>query len=296
MIKKVIFILCSFALVSCSTTRKENKDLGELKDQDFVRPKAQKYNYREDYITHAHSTLFPLLSDESMERYTEGEKENIEEKSNELDKLMALCHLKKSKEAFELADNIYLKNSENPIYWNSVGLCFFYQQDYRKAQLYFNKALGKEKNYAPAMNNIGVLYRMKNEDQKALEAFKTAKIYNRFSQTPKFNIAQLYLEYGLIDKAFSEFIRMKKMAPNDMDVRAALATAYLLKKEFRQAVNEFESLPEKIQEREDVVINYALSLYYSGNKEKARDIIKDANIKDTQTKEYYSFARKVVMQ
>lgn len=267
---------------------------GDLKDSDFNVPTPVKYDSKNDYISKGSSKLFSHLDDESLFRYSKDEREELENKGSGLDKFMSRCYLSSFKEAFEMADTLYLQYKENPIYWNTMGICYFLQGNQRKAQLFFNKALGKDKDYAPAMNNLGVLYRKNGEDQKALEAFKTARQYNKFSKTPKFNIAQLYLEYGLASKALQEFYRMKKLDPNDVDVTVALATALLMQGKYALAVNEYQSIDSDFYERDDIGINYAYALYLIGKKDKAEDIIDDVKLKNPKLGAYYNKIKALV--
>mgnify|MGYP002622912770 CR=1 FL=1 len=288
----IIYFSLLVLAIGCSSNPKSYVE--GIKNENFNSPTLVKYNYRDDFLANSNSRYFPLLADETLQRHKKSEIKDVLDKANELTKITVLCHLKEYEDAYEVVDNLFSRYKEHPVYWNSVGICYFLEGNLRKAQLFFNKSLDVEKNYAPALNNLGVIYRARGEDQKALVAFERARSASKYSKTPKFNIAQLYLEYGIIDKAFKFFFGMKKEYPSDIDVAAALATTYLFKGNYRSAVSEFSKLPSDFQERDDIGINYAYALYLKGDKKEARSVLSDVELKNPKLNAYYNKVKQLV--
>jgi tetratricopeptide (TPR) repeat protein len=287
-------LLLIVLFVGCSSSSKKSVD--ELVEADFKGPSKAKYNYRQDFLDKSRSETYPLLSDESLARHNEDELEKVLESGNQLDKISAHCYMNDFSEAYKLVDSLYRQYKNHPAYWNSVGICYFRQGNYRKAQLFFNLSLDQKKNYSPAINNIGVIYRGKGEDQKAVELFKQAASSAKFSKTPKFNLAQLYLEYGMVKKAYDIFYKLKKRSPGDLDLKVAIATSFLFQGNYRSAVVEFKKIPSRFYKHDDIGLNYAYALYLKGDRDEAQDIFEDVELKNPRLQAYYNQIKGLVVK
>ncbi|MBL7663717.1 MAG: tetratricopeptide repeat protein [Bacteriovoracaceae bacterium] len=280
-------------IVGCSSTS-ELTYVGDLKNEDFVQPRLIPFNQRTDYYQSGRSKYFPLLIEETVDRLDSGERSDIEKGTDQIGKITIACYDKNFSAGFALSDKLFRNYKDHPAYWNAIGTCYLLKNDFRKAQLYYNKSLDSMKDYAPAFNNLGVIYRKKNEQQKAFVAFERAASLSRFSYTPKFNMAQMYLDHGLISQALELLTTLNKIAPNDVDVIASLGTAYLFDGKYRAALSEYNKLPGSVTSRPEVGLNYALAHFLKGDKSKARDVFGEVKNNNSSLNGYYDELKRVL--
>ena len=83
-----------------------------------------------------------------------------------------------------------------------------------------------DKKFIPSINNLGVVYLLESKDKKAQAAFEQALLLDRSSKTPKYNLANLYIKYGLLDKA-ERYLKSLKRSVNIRDKDIYLSLAYI---------------------------------------------------------------------
>lgn len=169
-------------------------------------------------------------------------------------------------------------NRENPSYWNKVGSCYFLNKELNKSLIYFQYAQNKSKGQlASVMNNIAMVYMYKGMDDDAKTALE--EVRNRFPSfsTARFNLAHLYLKFGLLDKAINEFRVLYKKSNTDPEVLSGLAVSYYLKGSKKIALTYFKRIPESYYSRQDIGSFYSLLLKDMGNIEQARSIASKVN-------------------
>ena len=163
------------------------------------------------------------------------------------------------------------------------------QGSQRKALLFYNKALEVSPGYVPALNNIGVLYSRQGEDQKALVAFEKANGQSRFAKTPRYNLARIYLTYGLANLALPIFQGLLNEAASDVDLLNAVANCYFLTGDYQKALSYYSRIPETEFERPEIGLNYTMTLQKLGKGQDAQKIYSDIDKPKAQSlKEYYS--------
>jgi tetratricopeptide (TPR) repeat protein len=192
--------------------------------------------------------------------------------------MISLCYEKKFSEAFKLADSLFFTYQKHPSYWNQLASCYLIQGVERKAMLFFNKALEVMPMYVPALNNIGVIYHMNGQDQKSLVALEKALSQSKFSKTPRYNLAFLYLQYGLAIKAKDLFAGLVEESPADVEVRSGLANSYAMLKNWDSAIEEFMKIPDAERGRPEIGLNFSLAAYYSGKRDLALSIFKAVKV------------------
>jgi tetratricopeptide (TPR) repeat protein len=286
---KIIISIILLSLVSCATqpVKTTYKDVEDIKKEDFKTVKQIRYKKSDDYFTKVKSDFSNALNDESLERVYRYDGDV--EISGPMSQITEHCHKKefvKAKELFKKHNQSHLKN---PIYWNQVGTCFLLEGNRRKALLFYNKALSIKSNYAPALNNLGVMYIKEKDYSRALVAFRRARKSSDFNKTPRFNLANLYLHFGLYDRAISHGDVLFKQSRSDVDVLNMLGTAHLMKANPKNAETFFSQIDEDFLEKARFGINYSLALFLSGKKEKSLSVYDDIDLKmSTQWKNYYS--------
>jgi tetratricopeptide (TPR) repeat protein len=283
--KYLINTLIIISIFGCASNKnKKNVKLDDVTREDFNKAKAVKYSNNSDQFEKVDMKETEALNAESIQRLEDPS--DIDTKTV-LDEIIVSCYEKDFKQAFKLIEDNHDQYRQHPIFWNQVGTCFMLQGKRRKALLFYNKALEYKTSYAPAFNNLGVMYRNENSDQKALVAFTRSKKSNNLSKTPRFNLGNLYLEYGLYNHSIAMFKGLYNVAPNDVDVLAALGTAYLMKSDIKSSLNYFAKIDNDYWSKPHIGINYAYATYLNNNKEMAQEILSEVNQKKLDDWESY---------
>lgn len=288
MTKTLIFLL----LVGCATGgKKKEVALEDLTNEDFKKPAQARYEEDKDYFKKVEIKNAGALKDESLYRLEDFD--GSVESTDVITRLVRKCYEGDFEEAFSMVSDEHDRYRDNPSFWNQVGTCYLLKGSKRKALLFYNKALEFRPSFSPALNNIGVMYRKDGEDQKAEVAFTRAIQSSNFAKTPRFNLAQLYLDYGLYRDALSHLKVLENS--KDVDVYAGLGSAYLMGGEYKRAAAYFDKIDPDFLERPYIGINAALAFFKAGKKEKAKDTLDDID-KDSlgPFKQYYEESAKKV--
>ena len=292
----LLLTLSLLFFVSCGSSDKKSQGSDPAADinitnQDFE--KKQKIVYSKSSDHYELSSSSNALASESVERLNKGEASVLEKLKDPLGTMMLLCYRKDFDEGFALAQMMFDTHQNLPTYWNQVATCHLLQGNERKALLFYNKALEVTPNYVPALNNIGVIYSKNYQDQKALVAFKKSRSGGKFTKTPRYNLAFLYLRYGLAKEAIGHFKSLSREAPQDFELRAGLANALAVDERWQESWDEFNRIPDGIRTRSDVGLNMALVAYKLGQNQLAKSILNNTNISDIDQK-YAAEIRQVV--
>ena len=221
--KYLILFFTLLGLVSCGTqkVKKENDELSEITNDSFRMPPAKLYQVVDDFIDEKLTDEPNVLQQESIAKVPAQEVEEPEDVKGDINKILLACYRRDFDKGFAMIDSLFKEYRKNPIYWTQVGSCYLLQGSKRKALLYYNKAREVKRNYAPPINNIGVIFQKSGFDQKAMKAYEEAKRLSSFSLTPLFNLAQLYIEYGFLSDGKALFESMYRSNNRDQDVTYA---------------------------------------------------------------------------
>jgi Tfp pilus assembly protein PilF len=96
--------------------------------------------------------------------------------------------------------------------------------------------------------------------------------------TPIFNIAQLNIEFGHIDKAERSLRILLSKAPKDIDILASMATVKMIQKEYKSSEAYFLKIDDEYLKRADISNHYAMVLYKLGKFKKAYNILKSQKV------------------
>ena len=203
------------------------------------------------------------------------------------------CYQKKYKLAFDKLDNIYFKFNKKPRYWNSLGICYFLKGEYRKSDLYLNKAINLDKRFVPSLNNLGVLSGKRKLYKKSFEHFEKSSKINSFSITPILNKAQLLLKFNLIKNACPIFVNLYSEDSLNKEIGHGYGTCLLFQNKPLEAYNVYKNL--KIDYREDEIpfVHYLLSLKLMGNSSEIYELTKGSklNFKTKYARRIFDFVR-----
>lgn len=263
--------------------------LEKVSKKSFVKEKVLTPSETKDFYVSAPKTLNPALQDETLDRYSVDEISMLADNTDPLLEIALRCSKKDFDNAFSAAATAYNRYQKIPAYWNMIANCHLNQGSSRKALLFYNKALEVSPGYVPALNNIGVLYSRQNEDQKALVAFEKANKQSRFAKTPRYNLARLYLSYGIASSALPLFQGLLNEAPQDVDLLNAVASCHFILGDYAKAQSSYARIPKSELSRAEIGLNYAVTLKYLGENKDAQSIYSSVSQPKQQgLKDYYA--------
>lgn len=228
--------------------------------------------------------LFVFAGCSSKEISQSSSKKRSSEDSNLGSKAYAQCLKGHYREAQNEFEKEYLSRRGQASFWLEKGNCQFHQQNYRKAQLFYNKGIELKPNDPMILNNLALLFLRREEDDKALSLLRKSYSLDPKSESTRINLAQLYNRYGMSSKS-AQLLSVDQHTGNPLVMRE-LALAYYQLAQFSQARSLYERLKKSSSLDEGDELMYALSLYYEGSVQKSREILK--NISINYTSSYYN--------
>ena len=279
--KKINILLCLALIIisACSSgTKREGSEEIELPDDmseaasnidNKISKKEVPYDRNNDYFSEVKNSS-DILTSESLARFEGGKLDVAIDSKDPLSQAIGYCYKRDFDRGLGILKKVYPEFTKNAGYFNMLGTCYFLKVDYIKASLYYNKAIDLDKNYAPAWNNLAVIFLKEKEDHKAKENFTKAMTLAPFSKTPRFNLAQIHLQYGYVEDAYDIFNGLYSSNSNDPDIIIGLANTYLFKGEVGKAINLFKTLDSSYLKRPDAGLNYAVALRISGDNNGAK--------------------------
>ena len=268
------YLLIALFFVGCSSApEKKAKTVPDtITNESFKKEKPLSNREVSDFYQGNARSLTPALQDETMDRFSESELSQINTSGDPLLEISVLCGRRNFDQAFAVAAKSFDRYQKVAAYWNQVANCHLNSGSHRKALLFYNKALDVSPHYVPALNNIGVMYSRQGQDQKALVAFERANKRGKFSKTPRYNLAKLYLSYGLSDSALPIFESLLREAPNDVDILNAVASSHFLGADYQRALAYYDKIPQTEWRRAEIGLNLAWTLKNAGRNNDARQV------------------------
>lgn len=213
------------------------------------------------------------LADESYLRWGEQRLE----KSAKTEHPVIGCYKGEAKETLDTFKKEYLTKNQSPYYWLHIGNCYFIQEKWGKAEFYYRMSLEESKNKLAksiALNNLGLISFKYEQWEKGKEYLRESMNLAPKFKVPRYNISQLYLQFGLYDKAIEVLNDSAFKGHKDIDVYFSLANAYLYKGDIKTSSQYFQMIPAENFRREDIAATYSLYLIKLGKIKEANDVMK----------------------
>ncbi|HXH73778.1 MAG TPA: tetratricopeptide repeat protein [Bacteriovoracaceae bacterium] len=287
----ILFLLTG--LVACSSNKDKATDApAKVTNESFKKEKPLSDREMRDFYSANVKALSPALQDETVDRYTPEEMSQVSDPADPLLTMAVMCSKGEFDPAFGIASKSFNKYQKVPGYWNQVANCHLNMGNSRKALLFYNKALEVSPDYVPTLNNIGVMYSRQGQDQKALVAFERANKNAKFSKTPRYNLAKLYLTYGLADEALPIFKALLSDSPQDVDLQNSVASAHFLMSNYQEAAQNYVKIPAEQLYSAEVGLNFALTLNKLGKQPEAIKVFNAVKEPSApELKRYYSIVK-----
>lgn len=271
------FLFLIFLIAGCASKADKPKAKASVavSNETFKKEKVLSNSEVTDYYQTSTNALSPALQDETLDRLNSSELSSVNASTDPLIDIVLKCSKRDFDGAFQVAAQYFNRYQKVATYWNLVANCHLNSGSHRKALLFYNKALEVSPNYVPALNNIGVMYVRQGNDQKALVAFERANKISKFAKTPRYNLAKLYLTYGMADLAQPLFISLLTESPADVDILNAVATSYMMLADYQNAFTYFQQIPKAQWQRPEIGLNVARTLNRLGKKDEAQQVAED---------------------
>ena len=229
---------------------------------------------KKDLSTKISDLSWDGFSDESYARWDEQRLA----KTLSSDKTISKCHLGKTSEALKDYRQQYLTKDKNPFYWLHIGNCFSLQQNFNQAEFFYRLTIEETKFssvQALAQNNLGDIYLKYAQWEKARDAFKKAIELNPKARVPKFNLAQVYLQFGQTNKALRLLQDDSFKKIQDIGLFHSLALAWLAKGNISKADEYIKKIPEQFHSRDDIALTATLYHLKKGEFKEAETFLKN---------------------
>lgn len=136
----------------------------------------------------------------------------------------------------------------------NVGNCYREMKEYEKAIAEYNAVLEKiksekadlkgDENAAKALANIGEIYMIQNNYEKAKEYLKNAIDIFPTDHALAYNVAEIFFQAGQVDNAIEYYTLATKIKPDWAPAYLKLGFACLNKANFEEAIKYFEKFLE----------------------------------------------------
>lgn len=159
--------------------------------------------------------------------------------------------------------------------YNKIGLLYIEKNDYKQAENYFKNSIILNNNYYESYYNLGLLYYQQNKFDEALDNFKRAYILNQKNVEIYICLINTSLKLNKITQAKGYFNKgFNLYKEKNHKLLNCGGVIELLCKNYEKAKIYFEKVL-KLKDDNKIKNNLAIAEYYLGNKQKAKEILKD---------------------
>jgi uncharacterized protein HemY len=211
---------------------------------------------------------FDSLSDETFLRYNDA-------RLSESKTLVSRCYKGESEKVLKEYREKFLKKDQDSEYWVHIGNCYFVSNQWSKSEFYYQLALDSKKKsiQALAMNNLGLLSFKYEQWERGKEFLQKAMVLAPHSKVPRFNMAQLYIQFGHYKEALDLLNSSMFKGKRDVDVMFSFANIALYQNDLQTAEKWFKEIPVSYLKREDIAITYSLYLIRKGLLAQAQEVL-----------------------
>ncbi len=220
------------------------------------------------------------LKSESYLRWNNQKLAILAKSKNKVEKALAKCHGGQVPKGLVILKRSLNGNETMASYWNALGTCYYLGHRLPKAIYFYQMALTRPsggQTKAMISNNMGLVHMKLRNYVEAKKSFKQAITHNPSALTPKFNLAQLQIKFGLLRSAKQYLENILNVDQKDPDILASLGTIALFENNLTLAEKYFNKIDVRGQKREDIAYHYALVLFHLGKLNNAKSILKDQN-------------------
>jgi len=303
---KLIFLIFSLCLVGCSTngSRKNSREesqkrgvsalveleINEISDNEFERRKSIFRGNMDDEIDELEN--YDEIISESVGVMKLSDLVDLGHVSEPITQAVIFCHQKNIKSGLKILNAIFSTHGHHPRFWNAKGICHLQNYDLKKAKYFFDLAIA-DKPYAPAINNLAVLFYRSGDHQKAYLLLENG-IKNSRLNTLRYNFSLLNFNKGLYRVAVKYLEEISgKNKKLDM-VTTLLAASYLRMNDLKKYADAYQLIQNKNTFFSK--INYALYVGITQGRESGREILTTLNAKNSVERQLITSYRQYISE
>jgi tetratricopeptide (TPR) repeat protein len=128
------------------------------------------------------------------------------------------------------------KYPEDGRVWYNLGSGYRKIGNLKEAENYFLMAAKYDPDNHLAYNNLGIIYDMNKESQKAIKYYKKSFMLNQNFLNSAYNLASLYRDIGNIDESNKFYNKAISIEPGYYQTYFDLASNYCTQKEYQKAL------------------------------------------------------------
>ncbi len=212
------------------------------------------------------------------------------DKQVKLQNPVALCQRAEYNDANDIFKDRLDKNLNNYDYWNQISTCYILKKEYTQAKKFLDIAMSTAKtkvHKSLILNNIGVVQLETENYQEAKDYFKKAIALNKAALSPRYNLSQVFMKFGLYNKAQEQIKTLLKRNAQDIDFLNSYAHIELMQNRYKQALVFFNKIPKAYRSRDDIATNMAMTYFMLGLYDNAKSTLNNADKEDS----FYSAAQ-----
>jgi len=141
---------------------------------------------------------------------------------------------------------------QNPVLLTEIGKLYLLKNDLQKAKEYFEKAHKKKQDYVPCLLQKALVLEKEDNLDGAIELLEDLKSKYPFNIDVMFQLGRMYFNKGEVEKAITQFKNVISLVPNHANAHYSLGIAFAKKGEKEKAIEEFEKVLELNPGNEDV--------------------------------------------
>ncbi|WP_413681820.1 tetratricopeptide repeat protein [Prochlorococcus sp. MIT 1323] len=147
--------------------------------------------------------------------------------------LLALGQLEKAHQCLAKAHQL---DQTDPEIAKDIGNIFNATKNQDEAEQYYKIALSIDPNYAPALNNLGLIAKQKGDLQGAVTLLKTAVEIDPTFAPFQMNLGLIYKDLGNLDQALTSTLTSLELKPDNPDAHLNLGGIYKDLRNLEQAL------------------------------------------------------------
>ena len=128
-------------------------------------------------------------------------------------------------QATEILNNLLSKDNDNPIVYNLLGVIETQYKNFKKAEIFFDKAIKLDKKYSEAYYNLGALLHNQGKFNNAEINFLKANLYKKKYINAIFLLGQNYFYQRKLKKSIECYLNILSFQPSHSDSFISLLNA-----------------------------------------------------------------------
>ncbi len=149
--------------------------------------------------------------------------------------------------------------------YNNLGLIYYHQQDYQRAEQAFLQAINIKSNFAPVNYNLAMLYFKTERYDQALESYKKTLRINPAYRLANYHLGLIYEQKADLARAKKHYQRELQISPNLPEAQNALNRVVARQTSHRegQQLASIENLLKQIENNPDNAdLHFQLAIAY----------------------------------